>query len=343
TATVTSSSEKVAVANERDVYGLSGDIKKDLLNYLDNIASSGDFATMKSFSKLPVNLEIRLLGDENQEDAEIDIPLGLQDAQKLINVSRRAPFGKGEQTIVDTSFRNTWELDPSQFSLSDQWQPYVDTLMRSACVGLGVKTNDIRAELYKMLLYEKGAMFKPHADSEKTKVCLQRILVEVLFYPIMASSMNSRRHIASVWLGRYSNVTHEVLEVTSGCRWVLTYNLVQEQESKSGSEVAGRKLHAILADWKQQKVEAAISSNAPPSQLSKDSEDSSVSSTSTEHEDTRKSGFGLKQAIYLLEHKYTQSNLNIESLKDADRLRAKELLSICDDYGYTLYPRKPGA
>lgn len=36
-ATVASSSAKVAIANERDVYGLSGDIKKDLLNYLDNI------------------------------------------------------------------------------------------------------------------------------------------------------------------------------------------------------------------------------------------------------------------------------------------------------------------
>lgn len=125
------------------------------------------------------------------------------------------------------------------------------------------------------------------------------------------------------------------MEVTSGCRWVLTYNLVQEQESKSGSDVASRKLHAILADWKQQKVEA-VTTNAPPAQLPEDSESSSVS-TSTKHEDTQKSGPDLKQAIYLLEHKYTQSNLKVESLKHADRLCAKELLSICDDYGYTFY------
>jgi hypothetical protein len=158
---------KIAIANERDIYGLSGDVKKDLLNYLDNIATAGDFATMRSIPELSVNPEVRLLGSENQKEVEISVPLGLQDAQKLINVARQAPFGKGEQTIVDTSFRNTWELNPSQFSLSEKWQPYVDGLMRSACDGLGVKTNDIRAELYKMLLYEKGAMFKPHADSEK--------------------------------------------------------------------------------------------------------------------------------------------------------------------------------
>ena len=142
-----SASAKVAVASEREIYGLTGDVKKDLSNYLDNIASAGDFATMKFFPDLPVNPEIRLLGSENQEGVEIGVPLGLQDAQKLINVARQAPFGKGEQTIVDTSFRNTWELNPNQFSLSEKWQPYVDSLMMMACEGLGVKTNDISAEL----------------------------------------------------------------------------------------------------------------------------------------------------------------------------------------------------
>lgn len=40
--------------------------------------------------------------------------------------------------------------------------------MSLACSELGVQGDGIRAELYKMLLYEKGAMFKQHADSEKT-------------------------------------------------------------------------------------------------------------------------------------------------------------------------------
>ncbi|TIA58332.1 hypothetical protein D6C83_03620 [Aureobasidium pullulans] len=182
-ATAASAPAVTDVARERDVYGLSGDVKKDLLDYLDNIASSGDFATMKSMPNLSVDPDVRLLGKGDQEDCKIEAPLGLQDAQKLINATRQAPFGKGERTIVDTTFRNTWELDPSQFSLSKNWQSYVDSLMRSACDGLGVKTNDVRAELYKMLLYEKGAMFKPHADSEKTSevVPAERIAVMLAY------------------------------------------------------------------------------------------------------------------------------------------------------------------
>lgn len=120
----------------------------------------------------------------------------------------------------------------------------------------------------------------------------------------------------------------------------MTYNLVRGHSSESAdSEVAGRKLHAILADWKQQNAEATTSSTLAPAQITKDSESSersSVFSTSTK-DDVVRPAFNVKQAIYLLEYKYTQSNLSIESLRDADRLRAKELLSICDDYGFTLY------
>ena len=54
-ATAVSAPAKAAVENERNIYGLTGDIKKDLLNYLDNIASAGDFATMRSLPKLSVN------------------------------------------------------------------------------------------------------------------------------------------------------------------------------------------------------------------------------------------------------------------------------------------------
>jgi hypothetical protein len=117
----------------------------------------------------------------------------------------------------------------------------------------------------------------------------------------------------------------------------LTYNLVRENsgESASDSQIAGRKLRAILADWKQQKTEAATTTTSPPGRSAKDNENSSVSSGSTS-EDVQ-SGSDVKQAIYSLEQKYTQSDLNIDSLKGADRLRAKELLSICDDYGYTLF------
>jgi hypothetical protein len=38
-------------------------------------------------------------------------------AKKLIAVARPAMFGRGEQTLADTSVRDTWELTPDRITL----------------------------------------------------------------------------------------------------------------------------------------------------------------------------------------------------------------------------------
>ena len=42
---------------------------------------------------------------EGAPDQEIATPLGSRDASKLIEAAHQAPFGRGEETIVDTSVR----------------------------------------------------------------------------------------------------------------------------------------------------------------------------------------------------------------------------------------------
>jgi hypothetical protein len=52
-ATAESSPAKLAVMNEREIYDLTGDVKKDLLNYLDNITSDGDSRQCNQFRDFP--------------------------------------------------------------------------------------------------------------------------------------------------------------------------------------------------------------------------------------------------------------------------------------------------
>lgn len=143
------------------------DVKTRLLDYLDNIRAPGTFATVGRLD-LKVQPRVHLLGDGPAGGHDIEVPLSSADASKIISAAHQAPFGKGTETIVDTSVRNTWELNPDKFSLSREWQPYIDSIKARACQDLGVRSENVRAGLYKMLLYQKGAMFKPHADSEKT-------------------------------------------------------------------------------------------------------------------------------------------------------------------------------
>lgn len=96
------------------------------------------------------------------------LPLSLEDAQALAQTSHQAPFGKGNQTLVDESVRKTWQIDAANVKfINKDWQPCLEQVLKCVARELGIAGGPscIRAELYKMLLYEKGAMFKPHQES----------------------------------------------------------------------------------------------------------------------------------------------------------------------------------
>src|SRR5438552_12304087 len=56
----------------------------------------------------------------------IKLPLKRAMAKALVTQCRVAPYGKGTQTLVDRKVRNTFELDPKQFRLGQEWNAAVD-------------------------------------------------------------------------------------------------------------------------------------------------------------------------------------------------------------------------
>jgi hypothetical protein len=138
------------------------DLKEALSDALDLIQSSGKFAAFEQLdSFVDPQLVVPGIG-------RIQLPLQEQTARSLIQACHQAPFGKGEKTVIDTSVRNTWELNADQFQLqSPAWAKYMKRITRSALKELGFDDDDmfgVRAEVYKLLLYEKGALFKPHKE-----------------------------------------------------------------------------------------------------------------------------------------------------------------------------------
>ncbi|ROT36452.1 hypothetical protein SODALDRAFT_282215, partial [Sodiomyces alkalinus F11] len=159
-------------------------IKKGLCEALDAIKPAGSFA---AFAKLShTNIKPILVRDVGH----IAYPLQEATARQLIEKARQAPYGKGSETFVDTSVRNTWELDAAQLDLNP----------------LTEKTPGMFGTLIICLPSEHqgGDLVVKHRHVTKT-----------------FKSSQSQPSIA--WW--FSDVTHEVLPVTSGIRWVLTYNL----------------------------------------------------------------------------------------------------------------------
>lgn len=135
-----------------------------------------------SFGTAPKNTSFMIQGARNSYPnpgvnikgiGDIGLPISPRDIDAVKQASHRAIFGKGSETIVDEDVRKTWQIDAADLSfLNSRWESWVqEELLPRCCKALGVPEwmkPDIRAELYKMLVYQEGAHFKPHKDTEKT-------------------------------------------------------------------------------------------------------------------------------------------------------------------------------
>lgn len=91
----------------------------------------------------------------------VGLPLGERDAQAIISRATQAPFGKGEDTVVDTKVRDTWEIDPSCIKFANpKWETFIDQISTQkvwTSLGVAPYATKPKCELYKLLLYQKGS------------------------------------------------------------------------------------------------------------------------------------------------------------------------------------------
>jgi len=136
-------------------------VKDNLRRCISSIQSAGSFATFGTVDSYP-NPGISL-----DSIGVVPLPLSEENAIALTQESRKAPFGKRKRTIVDEEVRKTWEIDGSRITfLNEAWKNWLDGIVKRVANELGAAhaANGIRAELYKMLLYEEGAHFKAHKE-----------------------------------------------------------------------------------------------------------------------------------------------------------------------------------
>ncbi|KAL8848580.1 MAG: hypothetical protein Q9221_006413 [Calogaya cf. arnoldii] len=138
-------------------------IKEEIYNYLEAIGD-GFFAT-SGLLPMAVNPGLSLKGL-----GKVGLPLTERDARDIVNISREAPFGKGDQKLVDQSVRKTWEIDSTQVEFRNpQWSKTLQYAISKTVEQLGALGGEssVRPDLHKVLLYEEGGFFKTHRDTEK--------------------------------------------------------------------------------------------------------------------------------------------------------------------------------
>ncbi len=238
----------------------------------------------------------------------LSFPVPAFQVDRLIERATRAPYGRGEETIIDTTVRQVWQISADKVSVGGKfWERSFETILGSVAGGLGCERAQVSADLYKLLVYEPGGFFKPHRDTEKSEGMFGTL---VLVLPsehsggelvIRHGNREARVDLSGSDLGElaiaalYADCEHQVLPLTSGHRICLVYNLVQP--SVRGQN---RLPEAPLYESESSRAAAALEKAL----AAKD---------------------GPLKIVWLLEHQYTPAGLSFVALKNADAARTKVL------------------
>jgi hypothetical protein len=236
-----------------DLENIDVELFKALLQEcLDQVEHEGSFATFTRHATFP-NPGIYV-----KDFGVVGLPLSDRDAKAIAALCKRSPFGRGDETVIDESVRKTWELEASQIECRNPaWEAFAKTLADKAVTDIGVQV-DAMAQPYKLLLYEEGAFFKAHRDTEKVPgmfgtlvVCLpsehtggEVHLKHNQKQQVLQTAESSAHELSA--LAWYSEVQHEIKPVLSGYRLVLTYNLIQNQTAPRQTAAAQDANHEKL-------------------------------------------------------------------------------------------------
>ncbi len=267
-------------------------ITKDLAAVLELVQRPGDFFTHGIQEISAPGLDIAGIGP-------IALPLLPVQAAQLIALAERAPYGRGEQTLVDTAVRRSWQLNPDLVRIRGSgWARTLESIVGRAAEGLGV-TGNVAAEFYKLLVYDEGSFFVSHRDSEKIPGMFATLIIElpsvytggelIIRHQGREVCVDSQPNEPSeaAFAAFYADCLHEVLPVTSGCRLTLVYNLLRQgrgaQPVPPSYTAEQTRLASLLGEWSEQR---SLPEDGLPEKL-----------------------------IYLLEHSYTIENLSFAALK----------------------------
>ncbi|KAH6891858.1 hypothetical protein BKA70DRAFT_1571662 [Coprinopsis sp. MPI-PUGE-AT-0042] len=241
-----------------------------------------------------------------------------------------APSGKGDQTVVDTAVRNTWEIEPSKITFKNpKWTAWLEgVVFDSVWKGLGVAPfrTKPRCDLYKMLLYEQGSHFLPHQDTQKALGMFATVVVVLpteyeggelhLSHSGISQTLDLAKSadVENSVVAWYTDVIHEIKPVKSGYRLALSYNLIHTSPNVPRPTLPDmssgvQRLRQVLERWAGgQYPLACFPSNTAPF------------------------------FTYILDHKYSEDDLDsgAQALKGADAHRVSHLLPIAVDLGVTV-------
>ena len=240
---------------------------------------------------------------------ELSFPIPDVQIRGLIAAAERAPYGKGTETLVDTSVRDCWQIDAAQVRLAGRaWPDTFAKVMGLVAEGLGLSTERLEAELYKLLIYRPGGFFAEHRDTEKVPGMVATLSLS-LPTPGAGGELvvrhGGREEAFDLSAGEpselsfaafYADCLHEIRPLAEGHRVTLVFSLflrssVDPPGPPDYSDLAGA-VAECLVRWRDEGVTDKL--------------------------------------VWLLNHEYSEGGLSFDTLKNADASVARVLADAAD-------------
>ena len=275
---------------------------KPLETVLSGVKRPGDFFVSGA-------IEIPLPKVEVEGAGTLSFPIPEAQIAALVQRAERAPYGRGDKTIVDTSVRKVWQIAPGKVRIGGKsWAATFETILAKVSAGLGCEGVGVSAELYKLLVYDRDGFFLPHRDTEKTDGMFGTLVV-TLASAHRGGELRIRHAGREVtvdtsavdfselsYVAFYAGCEHEALPVRDGNRVCLVYNLVQERSKGRGKTLKAPEYESQISEATSILNEFLRASDAPA------------------------------KIAWLLEHQYSPAGLSFSALKGADAAKAGVLV-----------------
>ena len=208
---------------------------KPLETVLSAIKRPGDFFVSGAIEMPMPKVEVEGAGT-------LSLPVPHSQIAMLIRQAERAPYGRGNETIVDMAVRNVWQISSAKVRVGGKsWAANFETILSKVSTGLGCEEMAVSAELYKLLVYDRDGFFLPHRDTEKADGMFGTLVItlpsahrggelRIRHAGREVTVDTSRAEFSELsYVAFYADCEHEALPVEEGNRVCLVYNLVQKR------------------------------------------------------------------------------------------------------------------
>lgn len=138
-----------------------------LADLLAGISRGGDFAASGALTSILPGVIVDGVG-------RIAFPLLPEQAKKIASVADQAPYGRGEETLIDRDIRDVLQIEPGRFQLlGETWDTTLRKIVGSVAQGLGCEDVEIKAELSSYYFIRLAASFPVTETLRRHPECLR--------------------------------------------------------------------------------------------------------------------------------------------------------------------------